>query len=116
MQSKLANLLYAKEVAKHYPQFKTMSIDPGAVKTDLFSREPGDEQMRYLQTKVAPEKAGPIEEGVKNQLWAATADGVVSGTYYEPIGVDAAEGVGRDEEMARRLWEWTEKELEGHEI
>ena len=116
-QSKLANLLYAQEVAAHYPQFTTVSLDPGAVGTDLFSREPGDEQVRHLQTNVAPQHAGPVTEGVKNQLWAATAKGVTSGKYYEPVGVsDTESGAALDKNMAKKLWEWTEKELEGHEI
>ncbi|XXH02074.1 hypothetical protein Hte_008439 [Hypoxylon texense] len=113
-QSKLANLLYAQQVAKRYPQFTTVSVHPGSVKTQLFSREPGDEQMRHLQTVVAPVKSIPVEEGVKNQLWAATAPVVKSGMYYEPIGVaDMATGQATDEEMGQKLWAWTEKELEG---
>ncbi|KAH8883794.1 NAD(P)-binding protein [Thozetella sp. PMI_491] len=116
MQSKLANLLYAREFARRHPQFKTVSVDPGPVATALFTREAGDEQMRHLQEKVAPVKTGPVEEGVKNHLWAATAAEVLSGTYYEPIGLDAAEGMGKDERMAAKLWEWTEKELDGHDI
>ncbi|KAI1500630.1 NAD(P)-binding protein [Biscogniauxia marginata] len=116
-QSKLTNLLYAQQVAKRYPQFTTVSVHPGSVKTELFSREPGDEQMRHLQTAVAPAKSIAVEEGVKNQLWAATAPTVKSGVYYEPIGVaDMATGLARDEEMAQKLWVWTEKELEGINI
>ena len=116
-QSKLANLLYAQEGAAHYAQFTTVSLDPGAVGTDLFSREPGDEQVRHLQKNVAPQHAGPVTEGVKNQLWAATAKGVTSGKYYEPVGVSGTEsGLALDNNMAKKLWEWTETELEGHEI
>lgn len=104
-----------QEVAKRYPQFTIVSIHPGEVATELFSREPGDEQVRYLQTEVAPARTIAVEQGVKNQLWAATAEGVTSGLYYEPIGVsDSATGLANDEEMARKLWEWTETELEGH--
>ncbi|KAK4548591.1 hypothetical protein LTR36_009501 [Oleoguttula mirabilis] len=56
-----------------------------------------------------------VGEGVKNQLWAATANGVTSGTYYEGIGVsDAATGLANDKEMANKPWQWTENELDGH--
>ena len=117
VQSKLANLLYAQEVAKRNPQFTIVSVDPGSVKTELFSREPGDEQVQHLQTVIAPSKTFAIEEGVKNQLWAATANSVTSGLYYEPIGVSGAgSDLANDEEMARKLWEWTEKELEAQDI
>lgn len=33
-----------------------------------------------------------VEDGVKNQLWAATSDAVISGKYYEPIGVSGKAG------------------------
>lgn len=116
VQSKTANMLYAQEFAKHYPQLTTVSIDPGEVDTQLFTREPGDDQMRHLQTVVAPAKVRPVEEGVKNQLWAATAEGVVSGSHYEPVGVSERSGLVLDTELAGKVWEWTQKELDGQEI
>ncbi|KAI8633599.1 NAD(P)-binding protein [Xylariaceae sp. FL1651] len=116
-QSKLANLLYARQVAKHYPQFTTVSVHPGTVMTNLFTREPGDEQMRHVQTAVAPVKSIGIEEGIKTHLWAATSPHVKSGMYYEPVGVpDTASGLDTDGEQAEKLWQWTQKELEGIEI
>jgi hypothetical protein len=30
-----------------------------------------------------------VQEGVQNRLWAATAEGVESERYYEPVGVGA---------------------------
>ncbi|KAJ4137283.1 hypothetical protein NW768_002865 [Fusarium equiseti] len=106
-QSKLACLLYAREATKHYA-FTNIAINPGEVRTELFSREAGDEMMKHLQENVVPKMAGPVEEGVKNHLWAATAE-VESGEFYEPVGVK--ESVEVDEEMARKLWEWTEEQL-----
>ncbi|KUI68770.1 Retinol dehydrogenase 12 [Cytospora mali] len=44
-QSKLANLLHAREAAKRLPQcLKIVSLDPGGVQTGLLMREPGDKQ------------------------------------------------------------------------
>lgn len=81
-----------------------VAVDPGNVMTELFSREPGDNQMRHLQTVVAPKKSGPVAEGVKNQLWAATAKNVKTGCYYEPVGRDdVARGLALDDELARNL-------------
>ncbi|RYP08728.1 hypothetical protein DL764_001748 [Monosporascus ibericus] len=116
VQSKIANMLYAQEFAKHHPQLTIVSVDPGEVATQLFSREPGDEQMVFLQTQVAPKHVRPVEEGVRNQLWAATADEVKSGLHYEPVGVNEPSGLMLDTELAKKLWEWTQKELEGQEI
>ncbi len=118
IQSKIANLLYAQEFSKrHDPQRLTVvSVDPGEVATQLFSREPGDEQMAYLQTEVVPKVVCHVGEGVKNQLWAATAEGVTSGLHYEPVGVSEASGLVLDTELAKELWEWTAKELEDQNI
>ncbi|KAK0716354.1 hypothetical protein B0H67DRAFT_490262 [Lasiosphaeris hirsuta] len=117
IQSKTANMLYALEFAKRNPQLIVVSIDPGEVDTQLFTREPGDEQMVYLQTEVAPKLVKPVEVGVKNHIWAATASVVETGRHYEPVGV-AAEPVGllADDQLANEVWEWTERELAGQGI
>ena len=57
------------------------------------------------------------EEGALNQVWASTApkEQIVNGEYYEPVG---KAGVHRrmsiNKVLARELWEWTQKELEGY--
>lgn len=54
----------------------------------------------------------PVSVGIKNHLWAATSSEVVSGKYYEPVGVPNKESkVAKDEDLSRRIWEWTENEL-----
>ncbi len=116
-QSKLANLLYPQEIAKRYPQITAVSLHPGNVKTDLFSRPGSGLVVSILRRVLLPIVGVSVEEGAKNQLWAATAKDVVSGEYYEPIGISGKAGaVGKDKELARRLWDWTEKELEGQSL
>ena len=52
---------------------------------------------------------------MKNQLWAAVAKGVVSGEYYEPVGIGGkVSDYGKDNELAKKLWEWTDSELKGY--
>jgi retinol dehydrogenase-12 len=115
-QSKLANLLYPQEIAKRYPQFTAVSVNPGEVKTNLFSA-PAGPLMAVLKRLYLPWAGASVEEGAKNQLWAATSREVVSGEFYFPVGV-AGKGTGqaKNKELARKLWEWTEKELEGHNL
>ncbi|KAG8628901.1 hypothetical protein KVT40_002766 [Elsinoe batatas] len=72
---------------------------------------------------------GSVEEVSLNGIWAGTAPregkeekgkgrerlGMVkSGGYYKPVGVRDGKKrwYGTDDELAGRLWEWTEKELE----
>ncbi|KAH6960397.1 hypothetical protein DER45DRAFT_627523 [Fusarium avenaceum] len=115
-QSKLACLLYAREAAKRY-SFINIAINPGEVQTDLFTREAGDELMKYLQTEVAPKLEIPIDEGVKNHLWATTCPVIKNGEFYEPVGkTGGLEGHGLDDEMARKLWDWTEEQLKNQSL
>jgi NAD(P)-dependent dehydrogenase (short-subunit alcohol dehydrogenase family) len=111
-QSKLANLLHSKALAKHYPTIISTSVHPGVVRTKIF------EKMNSMYVNIMSAILGwaffmTVEEGAKTPLWAATAnDGVVSGSYYTPIGVKSGgSGYARNEELEDQLWQWTEKEL-----
>lgn len=115
-QSKLANVVYARQLAKHYPDIVSIAIHPEDVATQLFSKGAvgGGPEIEYLAREIAPKVGVSVEEGAKNGLWAATAVDVESGRYYEPVGVlGRGSELSRDEELGRRLWEWTEGALEG---
>jgi retinol dehydrogenase-12 len=117
--SKLANVVYARQVAKRYPQIICVAIHPEDVATQLFSKGAvgGGPEIEYLAREVTPKVGVSVEEGAKNGLWAATAEGVESGRYYEPVGVlGMGSELSRDEGLGIRLWEWTERELEGVEV
>ncbi|RDW59111.1 hypothetical protein BP5796_12035 [Coleophoma crateriformis] len=115
--SKLANVLYARALAKNVPQITCTSVYPGDIQTALFSTNGGSWMITLLRMVVVPLTSVSVEEGVKNQLWAGTAKGVESGEYYEPVGVTGkASAQACSDETAKKLWDWTEKELEGHDI
>lgn len=119
MQSKLANIVYARAFAKAHPQFIMVAVHPGEVETELYAREPGDDFVKHLQKDVAPSHWYGVDKGVKSQLWAGTVadEELKNGDYYEPVGEKGkAEKGALDEGLAKDLWEWTQKELEGHEI
>lgn len=113
--SKLAQLLYTQELATRYPDLTAVSVHPGIVYTGLFSNLDFATRLPVM-LGLAPGKKLPVEQGHWNQCWAATTgrEGVKSGEYYEPIGVvgERRTAASRDKGLARRLWEWTEKELE----
>jgi hypothetical protein len=59
------------------------------------------------------------EEGAYNQVWAATTprEKLENGMYYEPVGKLAQtklDKTARDDDLAKRLWEWTEEALKGY--
>lgn len=124
-QSKLANILHARALAKRYPELTCVSVHPGAVQTEL-TRGPLASYGAWLSW---PAKIigylflKTVGEGAWNQTWAAVApvgeNGVTSGTFYWPVGLankDSAMAKDEQGKLSEKLWEWTEKELEGQSI
>lgn len=116
-QSKLANVLFARSTAKHYPQFTSVAVNPGDIRTGLYDGGNLGPLMNVIVPFILPLMSLSVEDGAKNTLWAATSKEVKNGEYYDPIG--ASGGVskqGRDDDLAEKFWVWTQKELEGYEI
>lgn len=112
-ESKLANVAYAKELARRYPAVTSVSVSPGFVETEMVAG------MRFcdrLGTRAMGFLAGGMvtpEEGALNQVWAATAEReeLISGAVYDPVGVVSKSTT--DAKLGERLWEWTEREIAG---
>ncbi|KAK4233432.1 hypothetical protein C8A03DRAFT_19500 [Achaetomium macrosporum] len=119
-QSKLANVLWTRQLAHEQPTLTVAAVHPGSVRgTQLLDNATGaPAAMRLLvRAAVSAKLFMSVERGVRNQLWASVAQGVKSGEYYEPVGVAGrASAFGTDDDLALRLWEWTEKELEGQVV
>jgi NAD(P)-dependent dehydrogenase (short-subunit alcohol dehydrogenase family) len=117
-QSKLANIVYAAELARRPPRLTSVSVHPGVVATELVNRlGVRDKLMVYAGNGW---KLNTEEEGVLNQLWAATtADRatLVNGAFYMPVGIlaqDKLDKMARSETLAGELWEWTERALRSY--
>ncbi|KAL6228792.1 hypothetical protein BDW75DRAFT_129603 [Aspergillus navahoensis] len=113
-QSKLANIVYAQELARRYRQLTVVSVHPGFVTTNLGNVMVKRSFLNRVALKLLePLQGVPVEEGVKNQLWASTAANVTSGEYYEPVGVTGKGSTyTHNPKLALELWDWTEKELQ----
>jgi len=114
-QSKLANILYASQLAKRHPEITTLAIHPGVVATTLADHLGlWDKAIVYLTSYWQMKKP---KEGAYNQVWAATADKskMDNGRYYVPVGT-LKKSSREDEAVADKLWEWTQKELEGYTV
>ncbi|KAI8663059.1 hypothetical protein LRP88_07265 [Fusarium phalaenopsidis] len=110
-QSKLANMLWVRQLSKRYPQLTVSAVDPGLVQTELAVKAIGISWILRVIIKMM--LLTPVEKGVKNQLWASVSKDVKSGEYYEPIGRGGlATDDGKDDELAAKLWTWTENELD----
>jgi NAD(P)-dependent dehydrogenase (short-subunit alcohol dehydrogenase family) len=116
-QSKLANILYAAEIARRFPQLTSVSIHPGVIFTNLVTSTTGIDQK--ITKLTASKMVLSPEEGTRNALWAATTkkESITNGAYYEPLGdMVKLRRKGNDKELAQKLWEWTDKELEKYAI
>jgi retinol dehydrogenase-12 len=116
-QSKLANILYASELARRYPEITSVSVHPGLVNTNLNSIAKSNSLIIKLADVVlAPLMKTPMQ-GALNQLWAATAtrDEVANGEYYSSVAIGGKRSKdAKSETLAGELWDWTQKELENY--
>lgn len=84
-QSKLANALYGLELARRYPRISVALVHPGVIKTGLVNSLGCAGRMLVAVTSIG--KTPIPEQGVQNQLWAATVDkkALKSEAFYEPV-------------------------------
>lgn len=114
-QSKLANILHSRELARRFPELTCVSVHPGTVKTGLSKGMVDSWVMRSVGAVSDMVMGVDLGDGALNQLWAATGNSVVSSCYYVPVGKRSAGSVfARDENLAGELWDWTEKELQSY--
>lgn len=119
-QSKLADILYSKAMAKRYPQITSVSVHPGAVKTNLIYGMKS--RTSIIISAMLSWYYFSAEKGSYNTLWAATTakQNLENGCYYEPVGKKGLRPIawwGEDEmvsdkALTDKLWEWTENEIE----
>ncbi|PYI13625.1 retinol dehydrogenase 11 [Aspergillus violaceofuscus CBS 115571] len=112
-QSKLANLLYARELARRYPELTSISLTPGVVNTGLVGNL-GCWNRAFVWVSNLGQVMKPAE-GAYHQLWAATTATahLTNGGFYEPVGVLSSklDSAAQHQELATRLWDWTDEAL-----
>ncbi|PMD47424.1 NAD(P)-binding protein [Hyaloscypha variabilis F] len=116
-QSKLANILYSNELASRYPSITAVSLHPGVVETNL--SKPLQDSHRLARLLVAISKlimVVSVQKGALNQLWAATSKEVQTGEFYVPVGKKDESNVLKDTDLAKKLWDWTETELQSYNM
>jgi NAD(P)-dependent dehydrogenase (short-subunit alcohol dehydrogenase family) len=123
--SKLANLLFAYELARRCKiagiAVKSVAAHPGAAATNLPVRGPELARAKlatWAWGALTPLFAQPSWRGALPQLYAAVADGVSSGDYIGPDGLyevrgypkkTRSSGRSRDTQSMKRLWELSEQ-------
>ncbi|GGK70364.1 SDR family NAD(P)-dependent oxidoreductase [Mangrovihabitans endophyticus] len=74
--TKSANILFAQEAARRWPEVLSVSFHPGVVRTNFGAGKAVRFLYRYAPFLVSPEKAGGL------LVWLANADALVDGGYY----------------------------------
>ena len=110
-QSKLANLLFARELARRFAGTSKVAnaVHPGVIATNLGRHMSTMERMGVLA-------AGPlflksVGEGAATEVWAAVhpAAALISGQYLQDCNVADSSSLGKDMALAAKLWTATEE-------
>ena len=110
-QSKLANLLTAKELARRFEGTgrTANAVHPGVIVTNL-GRHMGN-VLNTLYAAVGPMLfTKTIAQGAATQVYVATQPGLTtSGAYWDDCNISTPNARGRDQALATRLWDETER-------
>ena len=100
--SKLANILFVRELARRRPELRTYAIHPGLVRTRIIPW--------YVRPLVGSRALSP-EDGADTVVWCATAPELAerSGLYYARRSVAVPSAAGVDDDLAAQLWEYSEQ-------
>lgn len=99
--SKLANILFARRLARLRADWNTYSLHPGVVDTNIFPAMAG----LFFRNRLTP------EEGAETSVWCATALELAdqSGLYYSRKKVWEPSATAQDDDLARELWARSEE-------
>lgn len=128
-QTKLANLLFARELQRRArasgSQLLSLAVHPGVARTSIGANRRkqgrfhfGDHLVSLVLGVVFPLLGQPARQGAWPTLFAATAPDVLPGGFYGPRGIGGFKGspaltqpalAGQDMETAGRLWKASEQ-------
>ncbi|NUR71261.1 MAG: SDR family NAD(P)-dependent oxidoreductase [Hamadaea sp.] len=106
--SKAANILFAAEAARRWPDLLSFSFHPGVIRSNFGT------PLAKLFFQIAPGLSTP-EQGADTLVYLATApaDELVDGAYYSERKVLRPKAYLADEEFAARFWEASERAIDG---
>ncbi|RAS63038.1 protochlorophyllide reductase [Lentzea atacamensis] len=119
-QSKLANILFARELDRRSPDVTSIAAHPGMTATELTNNMADAHKSLVMRIggKISHLFSQSVEMGALPQLYAATSPEARGGQYYGPDGFNGMRGhptvarmtaAARDDLAANRLWELTTK-------
>lgn len=110
-QSKLANLLFAKELSRRFAGTKKTAnaVHPGVIRTNLGRHMPAVANAVFAA--VGPIFLKSVAQGAATQCYVAVhADNAaVNGQYFADVNVAKPRNDAEDSAMAKRLWDVSEQ-------
>jgi NAD(P)-dependent dehydrogenase (short-subunit alcohol dehydrogenase family) len=100
--SKLANILFVRELAHRRPDWNAYAVHPGLTSTNIIPWYVRPFMRRRLLTP---------KQGAETVIWCASSDEVVedSGLYYSHKTARPPSMTAQDDDLARELWERSEQ-------
>ncbi|MEU7480396.1 oxidoreductase [Lentzea sp. NPDC042327] len=119
-QSKLANILFARELDRRCPDVASIGAHPGMTATELTNNMASAHRSSVMRLggRLSHLFSQSVEMGALPQLYAATSPDAHGGLYYGPGGFNGLRGhpaiagmtpAARDDLAASRLWDLTVK-------
>jgi WW domain-containing oxidoreductase len=110
-QSKIANLLFAKELARRFAGTKKTAnaVHPGVIQTNLGRHM--NSVAGFVFGLVGPLVLKTVPQGAATEVFVATSPtlAAVSGEYFADSNVAKSRADANDAAIAKRLWEVSEK-------
>jgi NAD(P)-dependent dehydrogenase (short-subunit alcohol dehydrogenase family) len=110
-QSKFANLLFAKELARRLAGSRRTAnaLHPGVIRTNLGRHMPGPMNAVFAAIGVVFFK--DVHQGAATEVWASSHPSLagVTGQYLADCNVAAPRPDAEDPALAKRLWDVTEE-------
>jgi NAD(P)-dependent dehydrogenase (short-subunit alcohol dehydrogenase family) len=114
-QSKLANILFAKELARRLEGTRRTAnaVHPGVIMSNLWRHMPG--MSNFAMGLAGPLVLKSVPQGAATEVFVAVHPSVAttSGAYFADCNLSRTRADADDAAMARRLWEVTEKIVAG---
>jgi NAD(P)-dependent dehydrogenase (short-subunit alcohol dehydrogenase family) len=112
-QSKLANLLFARELARRFEGSARVAsaVHPGVISTNLGRHM--NPVLRFLWAAAEPLFMKSIPQGAATEVWAAVHPDAakLNGAYLADCNEAKSSPQGRDMDLAARLWEVSERKI-----
>jgi NAD(P)-dependent dehydrogenase (short-subunit alcohol dehydrogenase family) len=107
-QSKMANILFAKELARRNPDIVSVSVNPGRVYTDTVERECFSTGFGTCFRWIAKFLLKTPLEGAQTTLHCVFTKNIVQGAYYSNCTMTPPRKDAEDAAIASKLWAYSE--------